>query len=129
MSFASDERELRGGMLSMLETHYDESFDLPPHSYSRVPPRFYSRASPHTFHVLFLSSFMDLTIAHMVLVHERTALSIDALVTAHILIVVIIFCVCLIFLLEGPTPILSRDTWMIHVFSIMVHVPLGQMVR
>jgi hypothetical protein len=29
---------------------------------------------------------MDLTIAHMVLVHERTALSLDALVTAHVLI-------------------------------------------
>jgi hypothetical protein len=61
-------------------------------------------------HVLFLSSIMDLTIAHMVLVHERTALSLDALVTAHVLIVVIISHVCLVFLLEGPTPTLSRDT-------------------
>jgi hypothetical protein len=41
--------------------------------------------------VLFLSSLMDLTITHMVLDHERTALSLDALVTAHILIVVIVF--------------------------------------
>jgi hypothetical protein len=41
-------------------------------------------------HVLFLSSLMDLTITHMVLVHERTALSVDALVTAHVLIVVIV---------------------------------------
>jgi hypothetical protein len=61
-------------------------------------------------HVLFLSSIMDLTIAHMVLVHEKTALSLDALVTAHVLIVVIISHVCLVFLLEGPTPTLSRDT-------------------
>jgi hypothetical protein len=39
----------------------------------------------------------------MVLVHERTALSLDVLVTAHILIVVIVFRVGLFFLLEGPT--------------------------
>jgi hypothetical protein len=49
MSFSSDERELRGGMLSMLETHRDEFIDFPPRSYSHVPPRFYSRASPRTF--------------------------------------------------------------------------------
>jgi hypothetical protein len=72
---------------------------------------------------------MDLTIAHMVLVHERTALSLDALVLAHVLIVVIVSCVGLIFLLEGPTPTLSRDTWMVYIFSVMVHVPLGQLVR
>jgi hypothetical protein len=40
--------------------------------------------------VLLLISFMDLTIAHMVLVHERIALCLDALVMAHVLIVVII---------------------------------------
>jgi hypothetical protein len=33
-------------------------------------------------HVLFLGSLMDLTIAHMVLVHERTTLSLDALIIA-----------------------------------------------
>jgi hypothetical protein len=58
-------------------------------------------------HVLFLSSLIDLTIAHMALIHERTALSLDALVTAHVLIVVIISRVGLIFLLEGPSPTLS----------------------
>jgi putative exporter of polyketide antibiotics len=79
--------------------------------------------------VLFLSSLMDLTIAHMVLVHERTALCLDALDTDHVLIVVIIFCVGLVFLLEGPTPTLSRDTWMVHIFSIVVHAPLGQVMR
>jgi hypothetical protein len=50
-------------------------------------------------HVLFLSFLVDLTITHMVLVHERTALSIDALVTAHVLVVVIVSCVGLVFLL------------------------------
>jgi hypothetical protein len=81
------------------------------------------------FHVLFPNSLMDLTITHMVLVHERTALSLDALVTAHVLVVVIVSHVCLVFLLEGPTPTFSRDTWMVHVFSIVVHIPLDQVMR
>jgi hypothetical protein len=50
---------------------------------------------------------MDLTITHMVLVHERTALSLDVLVTTHVLIVVIVSCVGLFFLLEGLTLTLS----------------------
>jgi hypothetical protein len=58
-------------------------------------------------HVLCLSSLMDPTIAHMVLVHERTALSLDALVTAHVLIVVTVSHVGLVFPLEGPSPTLS----------------------
>jgi hypothetical protein len=57
--------------------------------------------------VLHLSLLMDPTIAHMVLVHERTALSLDALVRAHVLIVVTVFRVCLVFHLEGPSPTLS----------------------
>jgi hypothetical protein len=60
--------------------------------------------------VLRLSSLMDPTIAHMVLVHERTALSLYALVTAHVLIVVIVSHVGLVFPLKGPSPTLSRDT-------------------
>jgi hypothetical protein len=60
--------------------------------------------------VLCLSSLMDLIITHMVLVHERTTLSLDTLVTAHVLIILIVSRVGLFFLLEGPTPTLSRDT-------------------
>jgi hypothetical protein len=41
--------------------------------------------------VLCLSSLMDLAIAHMILVHERTALCLDALDMTHVLIMVIIF--------------------------------------
>jgi hypothetical protein len=63
-----------------------------------------------------LSSLMDLTIAHMVLVHERTALSLNALVTAHVLIMVIVSYVGMFFLLEGLTLTLSRDIWTVHVF-------------
>jgi hypothetical protein len=79
--------------------------------------------------VLRLSSLIDPIIAHMVLVHERTALSLDALVTTHVLIVVTVSCVGLIFPLEGPFPTLSQDTWMVHTFFVMVHVPLNQVVR
>jgi hypothetical protein len=79
--------------------------------------------------VLHLSSLMDPTIAHMLLVHERIALSLDALVTTHVLIVVIVSHVGLVFPLEDPSPTLSRDTWTVHAFPVMVHVPLGQVVR
>jgi hypothetical protein len=54
--------------------------------------------------VLCLSSLMDPTIAHMILVHERTALSLNSLVTVHVLIVVIVSRVGLIFLLEDHFP-------------------------
>jgi hypothetical protein len=57
--------------------------------------------------VLHLNLLMNPTIPHMVLVHERTALSLDALVTTHILIVVIVSRVGLVFPLEGPSPTLS----------------------
>jgi hypothetical protein len=80
------------------------------------------------FHVLCLSSLMDLTIAYMVLVHERTAFSLDALGMSHVLIVVIVFRAGLVFPLEGHSPTLSRDTWMVHDFPVVVHVPLNQVV-
>jgi hypothetical protein len=51
------------------------------------------------FHVLFLSSLMDLIITHMVLIHERITLSLDALVTVYVLVVVIVSRVGLVFLL------------------------------
>jgi hypothetical protein len=57
--------------------------------------------------VLHLSSLMDPTIAYMVLVHERSALSLDALVMAHVLVVVIVSHVGLVFPLEDPSPTLS----------------------
>jgi hypothetical protein len=78
--------------------------------------------------VLHLSSLIDPAITHMVLVHERTSLSLDALVIAHVLIVVIVSCVGLVFPLEGPSPTLSRDTWMVHAFPIVVHIPLDKVV-
>jgi hypothetical protein len=79
--------------------------------------------------VLCLVSLMDQTIAHMALVHERTTLCLDALVIVHILIVVIVSHVVMVSLLESLTPTLSPDTWMVHIFPIMVLIPLVQKVR
>jgi hypothetical protein len=78
--------------------------------------------------VLCLISFIDLTIAHMVLVHERTTLYVDTLVTTHVLIMVFVSCVGIIFLLEDLTLSLSLDTWTVHIFPIVVHIPLVQIV-
>jgi hypothetical protein len=81
------------------------------------------------FLVLCFVSLMDLTIAHMVLVHERTTLCLDALVMTHVLIVVIVFHVGLVFLLGSLTPTLSPDTWMVHVFPVVVLILLVQRLR
>jgi hypothetical protein len=137
MSFAFGERELRGGVLSMLETNIVMSsliFCLILILMFHLALTLVLRLA--LFHVLclalllvlYLSSLMDLTIAHMVLVHERTALCLDALNTAHVLIVVIIFRIGLVSQLEGLTLTMNRDIWTAHVFPIVVHVPLGQMV-
>jgi hypothetical protein len=121
MSFAYDIRDLRGGALSMLETHIVMSYLIFHLIFTLV-------LHLTLLHAHFLSSLMYLTITHIVLVHERTAFSIDALVMAPILIVVIISCVGMVFLQEGFTPILSRDTWTVHIFLVIVLVPLVQTV-
>jgi hypothetical protein len=77
-------------------------------------------------HLIFL---MDLTIAHMVLVHKRVVLCLDALVSTHTLIVVFIPHVDMVFPLEVSILTLSRDTLMIHAFPVIVRAPLAQMVR
>jgi hypothetical protein len=104
MSFASDARELRRCALSMLETHIMMSSLI-----SRLVLILVLRLvlilmlRLTLLLVLCVISLMDLTIAHMVLVHERTTLCLDALVTTHVLIVAIDFCVGMVFLLEGLT--------------------------
>jgi hypothetical protein len=75
-------------------SYCDEFIDFLPRTSSRVSSHF----------------FMDLTITYMVLVHERITLCLDALITAHVLIVVIVPCVGTVFLLEGLTLALSQDT-------------------
>jgi hypothetical protein len=122
ISFASDARELRRDALSMLETHI------------MVSSLIFRLVLILVLHlalllVLCLSSLMDLTITHMVLVYERAALCLDTLDTTHVLIVVIISRVGLVFLLEGLALTLSLDTWTVYIFPVVVHIPLGQMVR
>jgi hypothetical protein len=130
MSFASGESELGGCVLSMLETHIVMS-SLMFHLSLILVFRLTRTLVLHLalFQLFCLVSLMNLTIAHMVLVHKKTALSLDALVTASVLIVVIVSRVGLVFLLEGPSPTLSRDTWTIHVFPVVVHIPLNQVMR
>jgi hypothetical protein len=99
MSFASGGRELRVGVLSILEIHIVMSsliFRLALILMFRLALTLVLCLA--LFHVLCLalllvlclSSLMDLTIAHMILVHERTALCPDALDMTHILVVVIV---------------------------------------
>jgi hypothetical protein len=114
MSFASVIRELRRGTLIMLETHIAMSLLI---------------SLLVLILVLHLVSFMDITIAHIVLVHERTTLRLDTLVMPHVLIMVIVPCVGMVFLLEGRILALGPGTWTIHIFPIVVHVPLVKMVR
>jgi hypothetical protein len=130
MSFASSVRELRRSVLIMLETHIVMCSLI----FHLVLILAFCLALTLVLHLaLHLMScliyLMYLTIAHMVLVHERTILSQDALVAAHVLIMVIISHVDLVFLLEGLTLTLSRDTWTVHIFPVVAHVPLDQMVR
>jgi hypothetical protein len=95
MSFAFVARELRRTALTMLETHIVVSSLIFRLILTLVP---------------CLVSLMDQTITHMVLLYERTALCLNALVTAHVLIMVIIFRVGLVFPLEGLTLTLGPDT-------------------
>jgi hypothetical protein len=130
MSFAFGGRELRGGVLSMLETHIMMCSLI----FCLVLILMFRLILSHVLClalllVLHLSSLMGPTIAHMVLVNERTTLSLDALFMAHVLVVVIVSHAGLVFLLEGPSPTLSRDTWTIHAFTVVVHVLLDQVVR
>jgi hypothetical protein len=79
--------------------------------------------------VLCLIFLMDLTIAHMVLVHERVVFCLDALVSTHALIMMYVPRIGMVFPLEVPILTLSRVALMVYAFPIMVHIPLAQMVR
>jgi hypothetical protein len=108
ISFASVTRELRKGALNMLETHIVMSYLIFRLAVTLAP-------CIALLLVLCLIFLMNLTITHMILVHVRTTLCLDALVMTHVLIVVIISGVCLVFLLEGLTLTLIPDTWTVHV--------------
>jgi hypothetical protein len=94
MSFASVARELSRCVLSMLETHIVMSsliFCLALTLALRLA----------LLLVLCLVSLMNLTMAHMVFVHERIALCLDALVKTHVFIMVIISRIGMFSLLVG----------------------------
>jgi hypothetical protein len=90
MSFTFGTRGLRGDALIMPETHIVMSFLIFHLTLSLT-------LCLALLLVLCFSSLMDITITHMVLVHERNALSLDAFVTAHVLIMVIVSRVGLFF--------------------------------
>jgi hypothetical protein len=111
MIIASGVRELKRDALSMSETHIVMSSLI----FRSVLIPVFSLTLTLVLRltlllVLCLSSLMDLTIAHMVLVHERTTLYLGPLVMGHVLIMVIISRMSLIFLLELLTLTLSPDT-------------------
>jgi hypothetical protein len=114
MSFVFDDREWRRGVCTMLETHIIMSLLIFRLTFLLV------------LHLIFL---VDLTIAHMVLVHERVVLCLDALVSTHALIMVFVPHVGMVFLLEVSILTFSRVTLMVHAFPIVVHALLSQMVR
>jgi hypothetical protein len=121
MSFASGARGLRGGALIMPETHIVMSFLIFHLALSLA-------LCITLLLILYLSSLMDLTIIHMFLVYERTAFSLDALVMAHVLIVVIVSHAGLFFLLKGShTHFESRQTDGPH-FPHRDHIPLSQVM-
>jgi hypothetical protein len=108
MSFASGIRELRRGALIMLETHIVMSSLI----FRLIPILEFCLALTLELRltlllVLCIMSLMNLTIAHMVLVHERTTLCLDALDTTHVLSMIIVLRVALVFLLKGLTLTLS----------------------
>jgi hypothetical protein len=100
MSFVSDVRELRRSALTMPETQIVMSF-LIFHLGLTLMLRF------TLLLVLCLVSLIDPTITHVVLVRERTILCLDAFVTTHVLIVVIVSRVGMSSLLEDLTLTLS----------------------
>jgi hypothetical protein len=105
MSFTYGTIEWRRGVWTMLETHIMMSLLI--------------------FRLIFdcvlrLVSLMDITITHMVLVHEIVVLCLDALVLTHALIVVFVPRVGMVFI---------PRVGMVHAFPIMVHISLAQMVR
>jgi hypothetical protein len=77
-------------------------------------------------HHVFLN---DLTITHIVLVHERVALCLDTLMSTHALIVVFVPRVGMVFPIEVSILTLSQVALTVHAFPIVVHVPLAQMVK
>jgi hypothetical protein len=100
MSFVFNARGLRGDTLIMPETHIVMSFSIFRFALSLA-------LCLALLLMLCLISLMDLTISHMILVHERISLCLDALVMTNVFIVVIVFRIGLVLPLESLTLTLS----------------------
>jgi hypothetical protein len=85
MSFAFGKREWRRGVWTMLETHIMMSLFIFCLTFLLV------------LHLVFL---MNLTITHIVLVHERVVLCLDVLLSTHAVIVAFVPRVGMVFPLE-----------------------------
>jgi hypothetical protein len=90
-------------------SYRDEFIDFPPRSYSHVPPYFYSRVSPRTSSRAFTPfSYVP---------NRRSNDFGDRFPHRPS------------FPAGGSYTHLSRDTCMVHVFSVVVHAPLRQVLR
>jgi hypothetical protein len=94
-------------------SYHNEFIDFPPLISSRAPSHFSHGPNHHSY----------------ILVHERVALFLDALVLTHVLIVVLVPHVGTVLPLEVPIITLSQVTLMVHAFLVVVHVPLAQIVK
>jgi hypothetical protein len=94
-------------------SYHDEFIDFLSHTSSRASPHLFHGPNHHSYGFGSReNSFVPRCFGY-----------------GHVLIMVIILHVGTVFLLEGLTLALSQDTWMVHIFPIVVHVPLAQMVR
>jgi hypothetical protein len=111
------------------DSYRDEFIDFPPRSYSHVPPRFYSRASPRTFSRALPqfahgpnhrsygfdpreNRFEPRRFGYGSSPHRGYRFPHRPG-----------------FPTGGSFPPLSRDTWTVHAFPVVVHIPLNQVVR
>jgi hypothetical protein len=111
------------------DSYRDEFINISPRSYSHVPPRFYSHASHRTFfgaspqfahgpiHRSYGFGPRENRFEARCFGYDPRPRRGDRFPCRPG------------FPLEGPFPTLSRDTWVVHAFPVMVHVPLGQVVR
>jgi hypothetical protein len=94
-------------------SYRDEFIDFLHRSHSRASSRFSHGPNHHSYGFVSLeTSFVPTCFGYGPRLHR-----------------VIVFRVGPIFLLEGLTLTLSPDTWTIHIFPVVIHVPLVQMVK
>jgi hypothetical protein len=111
------------------DSYHDEIIDFLPYSYSHVLPCFYSRASPRTFSRA-LSQFAHGP-NHRSYGFGPRENRFEPRRFGYGPRPYYGYCFPRrpVFPLKGPSPTLSRDTWTVHAFPVVDHVPLDQVVR